>query len=211
MSGKSFCLVFALAIISCSWGCGSKPQPVAQPTQPVNNGQPSRPAPLGTTPQTQVVPAALPPPALPSQPAPSSPFHVAQHQIVDSLELGPGQEFEPDNGEKIVWVSLELKGGNVPVVVNLTGIKLTGGGLSYDVRGVGFGGEEASVQHLLNPGQSGTVTTSGPELGTIVYDTGARQVTFQQVPSRMSLAFVVPTPPPALQLEGLPGGKLKVR
>jgi hypothetical protein len=72
---------------------------------------------------------------------------------------------------------------------------------------------DPSVQHIIDPGimQSGTVTTSGPAIGEITYDTGTKQATFQKRPSRMSLIFLVPAAPGTMQVEGLPGGAVKVK
>lgn len=226
------CVAILLVLLT---GCGTK-QPAASKAvpakQPAYNPQPqSQPSPTavpGQVPADKLVqpatPFTTPPqptpfgtaPGAPGQPATpvSSAFQLAQHQVLETIGVGPGDSFRPEGGEKIVWVRLDVKGTGIsPLVVNLTGIKLAADGKNHELRGVGFGGADPSVQHLIDPAimQSGTVTTSGPAIGEIVYDTGVKQATFQKLPSRMSLMFLVPNAPGSMQIEGLPGGVVKVK
>ena len=132
--------------------------------------------------------------------------------VLDQVEVGTGNYFRPEGGQKIVWVRFDVKGSGT-LTADLTSVQLIASGTSYPVQGVGFGGIDPSVQHLIDPNiqQSGTVSTSGPAIGQIVYDTGAKQVTFQTLPSRMSLIFVVKGPYEQMEIGGLPGGKIKVK
>jgi len=183
------------------------------PTNPdLASAAPASIAPQTVPPTNFSVPAAplLPPASLPAQlpvEARNDAVQIVGHEIVDSIEIGPGNVFEPESGEIIVWLRLAIK-GIAPLTVDLSTIKLMADGTKYDVRGVGFSGADPSVQYLIDPAimQSGKVTTSGPAIGEVVYDTGAKQVTFHTLPSGMSLIFLVPSMPTKMSLEGLPGG-----
>jgi hypothetical protein len=220
--------ILALLVAGCeSKAPAAKSSPVksgavasAPSPNPVNPLITPSPVPVPVVPQptpdrssnsvVPATPAPSPPPTPPGNPA----FQLTAQQILNSIEIGPGNFFDPENGERIVWLSLNVKGtGSGPLTVDLAAIKLTADGANYDVRGVGFAGADPSVQHLIDPAimQSGTVTTSGPAIGEVVYDTGAKQVTFQTLPSRMTLMFLVPGEPGKMSLSGLPGGDLPVK
>jgi hypothetical protein len=198
----------ALALLA---GCG-KPPDAAPPAQAKNAPGPPRPNPsTGPPKQPTPVPFAEQPgetPLTPGKPPAAERVRVARYKVIDTIPIGPGREYESPPGSRILWVRVELKKTDgLPRTLDLTRVRLKAAGQpDSPALGVGFGAsDEPSINHLLSPNSSGTITTSGPAIGEVIFDAGLKTVTFARFPTDLSLIFLVPSKPKDFIIEGLFG------